>query len=276
MVKQKQRKKLSYRDTISEIVSLIKEAKEEKLQEFFTFAGRFSLQRYSFFNQWLIFSQRPNATFVAGLKAWNKMGRKVKKGEKGIAILAPIIVKEVDEDGEEVEKLVGFKTAYVWDISQTEGKPLPPDKLFKPIDGVEIGYESIVDEWLERLTGVKTLNYVEKPLHGARGCTDGTTIFVEASLPEAHKLKTFFHELCHAVFHFSEAAANKSREVKELEAEATAMILCGSFDIDTSSYSINYMAAWSDLDEKEIVKAIKAAFAYARFFRTVCMKTEED
>lgn len=96
----------------------------QQWQAFLDTQARF--HSYSFNNTLLILLQRPDATRVAGYKAWQKLGRYVRKGEKGIAILAPLTYKRVDEDtGEEVRGVRGFRTVYVFDIAQTEGKELP-------------------------------------------------------------------------------------------------------------------------------------------------------
>jgi hypothetical protein len=144
---------------VKELKKLIKEQIEnikqsEEFLKFVDFCSKFN--NYSLNNLMLIYAQYPKASLVAGLKSWNRMGRKVKKGEKGIAILAPIYkkVKEVvgttvnPETGEEVEvveektKLVGFKTVYVWDVSQTYGKPLPTETFASPLEG-EADYETV-------------------------------------------------------------------------------------------------------------------------------------
>src|SRR5580700_7607033 len=91
--------------------------------------GRF--HRYSWGNTLLIASQRPTATHVAGFHAWHQLGRSVKKGEKGIVILAPMVVKQKDSAAEieppskEPSRVAGFRAAYVFDVAQTEGQPLP-------------------------------------------------------------------------------------------------------------------------------------------------------
>ena len=104
-----------YHEKLVEGVRKVLESKEFK--EFLPFSARF--HRYSFGNTLLIWCQRPEATRVAGMKAWNFMGRYVKKGEKGIAIFAPLL-KKFKENGPEadkkVEKLIGFRAVYVWDI----------------------------------------------------------------------------------------------------------------------------------------------------------------
>ena len=85
--------------------------------------------RYSWGNQLLIHSQRPDATRVAGFRAWLALGRAVRRGEKGIAILAPLVRKEpvfgVDQPEDADRCIVGFRTAYVFDVSQTDGDALP-------------------------------------------------------------------------------------------------------------------------------------------------------
>jgi hypothetical protein len=93
-----------------------------------------SFRRYSISNMLLIFSQRPSATRVAGFHAWQKMGRHIKKGAKGIAILAPMVMRkkmvvvngpEEDDIAEKEEEVVRYKPVYVWDVSLTEGQALP-------------------------------------------------------------------------------------------------------------------------------------------------------
>lgn len=111
------------------------------VKDFFKFAVRLP-QNYSAQNLILIFHQRPNATYVQGFSEWKHKGRKVRKGEKGISIFAPIIVKqEVEKEDPEtgdtvketIERLRGFKVTHVWDISQTEGRELPEEVIFVPI-----------------------------------------------------------------------------------------------------------------------------------------------
>ena len=242
-----------------QVKELIKALKENsgRYEEFLRFAGKMSIRRYSATNMWLIFSQKPDAKYVLGMKSWNRFGRRVKKGERGIAILAPVIKtlkEEVENEIVEKEKLVGFKTTYVWDISQTEGKPLPVETFAKPVEGKK-NFNSIISRFKVKVDVRK--------LYGANGATDGFTIFIEKSLPDVHKVKTFFHELTHMKYHFSLEGKRKKKEVKELEAETSAMIICSYLGIDTTSYSIDYMTLWSQLPDKELEKAITNGFKYA-------------
>lgn len=124
------------------LLSVVSEIKGD-VKDFFKFAVRLP-QNYSAQNLILIFHQKPNATYVQGFSGWKNKGRKVKKGEKGISIFAPIVVKqEVEKEDSEtggtvkeiIEKLRGFKVTHVWDVSQTEGKELLEDEvIFVPTE----------------------------------------------------------------------------------------------------------------------------------------------
>lgn len=173
--------------------------------------GRF--HQYSARNVALILQQRPSATLVAGMKRWNELGRRVKKGERGIAILAPSLkrveVEEADGTVREERKLVGFHTAYVFDVSQTEGEPL---SLGKDIPrGTEL-YARLCSRCPvpveERLTG------------SAMGYTNGKRIVISAMLSPTAKAETLLHEWAHTRLHFD--GVKRPAEVEELEAEATA------------------------------------------------------
>src|SRR5438270_10780782 len=116
---------------VQALIEQLEQGHSEALTAYLTAMGRF--HNYSFGNILEIARQKPDATRVAGLYAWNQLGRKVKKGERGIRILAPVIGVRRKKD-EEAEKdittqnraaLVGFRSAYVFDVSQTEGAELP-------------------------------------------------------------------------------------------------------------------------------------------------------
>jgi antirestriction protein ArdC len=114
-------------NAIEQLRQALEAGHSERLREYLAAMARFP--RYSWGNIMLIASQKPNATHVAGFHAWHKLGRFVKKGEKGILILAPIIRKKAENNSgaepDESSVTVGFRAAYVFDLTQTDGQPLP-------------------------------------------------------------------------------------------------------------------------------------------------------
>jgi len=146
-------------------------------------------RRYSWHNVMLIASQKPNATHIAGFHAWHKLGRFVRKGEKGILILAPIIRKKAEKNGhaepDESSTAIGFRAAYVFDISQTDGQPLP-----------EIGsVNGDPREYRERLAKFVSdqgiaLEYSED-IAPARGTSSGGKITLCAGQSPAEEFATF-------------------------------------------------------------------------------------
>ena len=108
---------------MDELVAAVEAGHSEKLKTYLATMGRF--HNYSFGNQLLIGLQRPSATRVAGYATWRKLGRQVKRGEKGIRIMAPIVRQRESEGGiDEEERVVSFRTAHIFDVSQTDGKQL--------------------------------------------------------------------------------------------------------------------------------------------------------
>jgi len=167
----------------------------EALTAYLTAMGRFP--KYSLGNILEIARQRPDATRVAGLYAWNQLGRKVIKGQKGIRILAPVIGMRKKKDGEAEEEhnqpaLVGFRTAYVFDVSQTEGAELP--KLSEHVRGS-------VGENCERLMDFIAAQGIElefnERIAPALGMSYGGRIAILPGLAAAENFSTLVHELAH-------------------------------------------------------------------------------
>lgn len=205
---------------------------------------------YSWGNSLLILMQRPDATRVAGYHTWKSVGRQVRKGEHGIAILAPIVrrlrVEREDEDGTE-GALVGHPTAFrlarVFDIAQTDGEALP-----------EVVSRLIGDDAGSRFAGLvkvaATLGYsVEvSDLPGERNgdCTfEMKRIRVREGLEPAQSVKTLAHELAHAILHNEADCTGLTRAVAELEAESVAFVVCYDLGLDSSAYSFGYIATWA-------------------------------
>lgn len=237
----------------------------EKWIEALNFHKQF--HNYSFNNRLLIALQRPEATHVAGYNKWQDMKRQVRKGEKGIAILAPIIVKKENDEGETYQALVGFKTVYVFDVSQTEGDEIPTLPAPKLLEG----YDDQAGELLKRLEGFvaeQGWNYRQvENMNGANGSWNPLTktVTLLSTLPTLSKAKTLAHEIAHAVAGHGELSDRNSYEFGELEAESTAYLVLNHFDLDTSSYSFNYIAGWAGDKERvnDVVKAGQNATAYA-------------
>lgn len=231
---------------------------------------------YSFNNTLLIAMQKPDATLVAGYKAWQKnFERHVNKGEKAIRILAPApykikeerdkidpVTQELlhDKDGnpqkEEVEITIpAFRAVSVFDLSQTDGKPIPELTAKELLSDVE-GYQDMI-------RAVEAISPVPIELEEIAGDSKGyydreaKRIAVQENMSESQTLKTMIHEVAHSKLHSKEVEQDeqmrKDRNTKEVEAESVAYTVCQHFGIDTSDYSFGYIAGWSSgRDTKEL------------------------
>jgi antirestriction protein ArdC len=178
---------------------------------------------------------------VAGFQAWRKLNRFVRKGETGIAIFAPIVVKKRSE-GEEIEdnqtQLCGFRTAYVFDESQTDGEPLAP---FATVKGDPMQFTAR----LEALIGERgiALEYTER-IAPAKGMSSGGRIDVLPGLPSAEQFSVLVHELAHELIHKGERRKNTSQTVRETEAEAVAFVVCHAIGLDTNTAASDYISLY--------------------------------
>ena len=202
----------------------------EAMIEYLDMCARF--HRYSPNNLWLILMAKPEATMIAGYHKWRGMGRYVMRGEKGIAILAPVIVKDKDDIEEHNKKLVGFKVVYVFDVSQTDGESMP-----HPPDWKSPEQNALLAEKLIRLAEKKDIKVNVKELAGnTQGISAGGSIEIA---PEAGT-KTLIHEIAHELMHRGEDRP-KDHRVRELEAEAVAFVVGTHFGLEGIS-SPNYVA----------------------------------
>ena len=246
----------------------------EKYKTYLNTMSKF--HNYSFNNTMLIAMQKPDATLVAGFKAWQKnFDRHVKKGEKGIRILAPAPykIKEerdkidpvtqellLDKDGnpqkEEVEITIpAFRAVSVFDVAQTDGKPIPELAAKELLSDVE-GYQDMI-------RAVEAISPVPIELEEIAGDSKGyydreaKRIAVQENMSESQTLKTMIHEVAHSKLHSKEVEQDeqmrKDRNTKEVEAESIAYTVCQHFGVDTSDYSFGYIAGWSSgRDTKEL------------------------
>jgi hypothetical protein len=200
---------------------------------------------YSFGNILEIARQRPDATRVAGLYAWNQLGRKVMKGQKGIRILAPIIGfrRKKDEetkrssDPAAINKpmLVGFRSAYVFDVSQTDGAELP--KMHAVSGDVGENFDRIVS--FIKSQGIE-LSWTES-IAPALGISYGGRIAILPGQDKAEEFSTLVHELAHEMLHKAERRTTTTKVVKETEAEAVAFVVGKALGLEMGSTSADYI-----------------------------------
>lgn len=194
----------------------------------------------------LIALQRPDATQVAGFHAWKKLGRSVKKGERGIKILAPVMRKKDEEkeveksrDGEEEKRVVGFRTVHVFDVAQTEGDDLPG---FASVTG-EPGYfiervrSQIRDAGIELDT-----DYIESR---ALGVSSGGRITIRPGLNPPEEFSVLVHEFAHELLHRGERRQDTTKTIRETEAEAVAFAVCHRIGLETGSAASDYIQLYN-------------------------------
>lgn len=249
----------------------------EKYKTWLTTMSKF--HNYSLNNTILIAMQRPDATYVAGYQAWqDKFGRHVKKGEKGIQILAPCKYKKkqmvdmtaeggkpiLDSQGKPMQEEVtvevpGFKVSTVFDISSTEGKELPTLGVNELTGDVEQ-----FDKFMGALKAICPVPIsFENIESGAKGYYHQTDqrIAIQEGMSQIQTLKTLVHEMSHQRLHAIDPTAKisdqpkQSRNSKEVEAESVAFTVLSHYGVDCSDYSFSYIASWSEGKEVPELKA---------------------
>jgi RNA polymerase sigma factor (sigma-70 family) len=219
--------------------------RSDALKNYLAAMGRF--HRYSWGNVLLINEQRPDATRVAGYHAWRELGRSVRRGEKGIMIFAPIVVKEQERSRapeaakpNDVLRVSGFRTAYVFDVVQTEGRPLPE---FAKTTGDP-------QEFSDKLKAVVAqrgiaLEY-DPSIAPAHGDSSGGRIRLLPNLSPAEEFSVLAHELAHEMLHHQqEASARLPKVVRETQAEAVAFVVCRGVGLETNSAAADYIALYN-------------------------------
>ncbi len=255
-----------------------------------TFAARFRSR--SFGNTLLICSQHvaayvegrvtaPYPTYVAGYKQWQQLGRSV-KGQTGYKIYAPVkarlatatpadstswrrLARYERPRSDEIVRVrtVGMRPAYVWDVSQTTGPPLPE----RPAPELLAGQapDGLWDGLVAKITAAGytvTTAPDASTLHGANGVTDfvARTVQVRADMDPAARVKTLAHEHAHITLgHESRRAECLHRGIGEVEAESVAMMIAATYGMDTSNYTIPYVSTWAAaVDNTRPVDVVRA------------------
>ncbi|MGC5225169.1 ArdC-like ssDNA-binding domain-containing protein [Micromonospora sp. DT81.3] len=212
------------------------------------------MRRRSFANQMLILSQ--GGTYCLGFRQWEALGRHVLKGSKSIKIFGFSPRRTVDVDEETGEETVHHSARYpivsVFDITQTEGDALPeiqPERL----QGEDV--DAIFDRAAAFITAQGWNVALEDITQdGLNGYTRGDTrqIRVDAKMAPAMRAKTLLHEIGHALLHFGDTDTIAHRGHIETEAESVAYGAGALLGLDTSSWSIGYVAGWSAGDVEMI------------------------
>jgi hypothetical protein len=224
-------------------------------QAWLKFAAGF--HRYSFNNTlWLMVQSGGTATAVAGYKAWQAKGRQVRAGEKALKIFAPIIKKvdQTDRDGRpvldaagrarRVDQLVGMRLASVFDVSATDGEPLPERPQARLLTG------QAPDGLWDALAGlVAEQGFVVSrgDCDGANGWTrfDTRQVRVRADLDDLAATKTLAHELGHILAGHGQQGPVDHRGIQEVEAESVAFMVLQAHGVDASQYTFNYVVGWA-------------------------------
>ncbi len=199
---------------------------------------------YSWGNVMLIHAQMPTATRVAGYRRWQELHRQVRKGEKGLLILAPVTRKIGDEEDEPSRAVVGFKAAHVFDVTQSDGEDLPEPPAAEAIKastepGQEL-YRRLLD--LAGKLGLTVRIGDTGEAHGVYSPATGTITLHERIVGTDHAPKTLSHEIGH---HLAEHRGWSQKEDAESVAEGAAFVVTSHYGIDSSSYSFGYVAGWA-------------------------------
>ena len=224
------------------LIEQLEAGHSEGLTAYLTAMGRF--HNYSFGNILEIARQKPDATRVAGMYAWNQLGRKVIKGQKAIRILAPMIgtrkkrdtEANKDNTGEKKPVLVGFRTAFVFDVSQTEGEPLPD--FAGRVQGEVGDYRNrLIDFVIAQGIGLA----FDPSIAPALGMSYGGRISLLPWMAAAEEFSTLVHELAHELLHKAERRIATTKTVRETEAEAVAFVVSTTIGLDAGQASADYI-----------------------------------
>jgi antirestriction protein ArdC len=234
---------------LAQLAAQLEEGCSEALTAFLTAMSH--MHHYSWNNTLLIAMQRPSSTYVAGFRTWKKLKRFVRKGEKGIAIVAPMLYRKrrdeeaelAGDDDDRTTRIRGFKVVYVFDIEQTDGEPLPEIHQISGDPGKYLDRmkEVVADEGI-------ALEYRELGL-GTFGCSLGGRICIKPGLSPAVEFTTLAHELAHEQLHRGERRTETTREIRELEAEAVSYVVTQACGLSSGTTSADYIKLYRGTPE---------------------------
>jgi antirestriction protein ArdC len=237
---------------LEELATSLESGHSEALTAYLKTMALFS--KYSLNNLFLIARQRPDARRVAGYRTWLKLGRFVRKGEKGIAIIAPLIrrksrIKSL-ESTENDSVVSGFKVAHVFSQEQTDGEPLPEI-------GCVTGDPGYYLSRLEQFVGDNgiELRYSDE-IAPARGMAEKGKITLLPEQTPAETFATLVHEVAHSELHFGDRRRGTTKRIRETEAEAVAYVVCSAIGLETGTAAQDYVGLYGG-DSKLLVESLQ-------------------
>jgi hypothetical protein len=235
------------KQAVDYLIQQLEQGKSETLTAYLSAMARF--HSYSFGNILQIARQKPDAQRVAGIRAWNELGRFVKKGEKGIQILAPMIgyrrnrkdaATEQEPDTKPQSVLIGFRAVYVFDIGQTDGAALP--EFEHAITG-EVGAHR--DRMIDFLAAQNIKLEFNEKIAPALGVSYGGKIALLPGQSKAEEFTTLVHETAHEILHKTERRTMTTATVRETEAEAVAFIVGQAVGLKMGTASSDYIQMYA-------------------------------
>jgi hypothetical protein len=232
-----------------QLIEALKQGKSEALTQYLEVMARF--RSYSFHNVLLIATQRPDASRVAGFNTWKSLGRFVRKGEKGIRIIAPIISRKKEaksadsltvagESHSPDRVLRGFRFVHVFAQEQTDGDELPSFRSSVVEGDVTVHYARLVKHVAD--LGI-TLEYADDM--AAQGLSYGGRIVLKKNMPPAETFSVLVHETSHELMHKAERRKETTKTVRETEAEAVAYVVCSALGLATNGAAADYISLYS-------------------------------
>lgn len=244
-------------ETLDRLGEQLDQGLSDEMKRYLKIMSQF--HRYSVGNQLLIFAQMPQAGQVAGYRAWNKLNRYVRKGERGIRILAPCVSRKPKKDSEsdrsdeelekEAESVAYFRVAYVFDLSQTAGEDLPQTSK------AQGGAEKLIPV-LESLIHDRGIALEYGETGSALGLSQKNTIWIKPGMDPAETFSTMVHEVTHVMLHFGSKVPANNRRTQELEADAVACVVCERFGLQAITASADYIQTW-DGNKKALMQQLE-------------------